>query len=75
MVGVCTDDVKRGAVDLGFNVVMNVIMVMTGSYFGSKVTPKEPTKGAIIGGAVGLFANLLTAQKFALERIADHTRP
>jgi hypothetical protein len=65
-------DTKRVAVDLGFNVFSALLMTAAGFWIGGQATPKEPTKGRIIGGAVGYFANLMLAQKFALERIADH---
>jgi len=73
MVGVSTD-VKREAATLGVGVFLATLMTLTGSWIGGQATPKEPTKGSIIGAATGYFAFLQMKQISALDRIADHTR-
>jgi hypothetical protein len=73
VMGVDTE-VKREAVDLGFNVGMSVVLTLVGTKLGSMAAPKETTKGAIIGGAIGFLTYLLMGQKLSLERIADHTQ-
>lgn len=73
MVGVAPG-MKRAAAEIGLDVFMTVAFTFMGSWLGGKATPKEPTKGNIIGGATGYFASLLVKQNSALARIADHTK-
>ena len=46
-------------------------MTLIGAWAGARVTPENPHKGATIGGATGLFFNLMMDQTFALKRIAN----
>jgi hypothetical protein len=66
-------EMRRAAVTVGVNVLMTVGYVLAGSWLGGKVTPDEPKKGKIVGGAAGYFAYLLSQQGAALYRIAQNT--
>ncbi len=47
------------------------LLMLGGAYLGSRATPKEPNKGAMVGLAVGWFATQVGRQADALESIAD----
>jgi len=72
VVGVDTK-VKKAVAEAGFLTLMTLVSTLGGVWLGKQVTPKDPSKGGLIGGAVGYFAFQTLRQNFALERIADHT--